>query len=62
MYNWSVDVKNLKKYPEKLAIFQLEQSINYGLNNQKIPLKSLKKYFSKLNIDPDKKAYLSSII
>ena len=28
MYNWSVDLKKLRKHKEKLAIFKLEQAIN----------------------------------
>ena len=58
MFNWSVDTNNLSKYPQKYAIWKLEQSINYGLNGQKLNLPELKKYFNKLTIDPQKKKYL----
>lgn len=62
MNNWSVDIKHLRKYPEKYVIWKLEQLINFGLNGQKINLSELKKYFSKLNIDPQKRKYLSFLI
>lgn len=62
MYNWSTDIKKLKKYPEKFTIWKLEQIINYGLGRDKLDIKKLKKYFCKLNIDPGKKAYLNFIL
>lgn len=62
MYNWSTDTKKLSKYPEKYAVWKLEQLINFGLNGQKIKVAELKKYFSKLNIDPKKRKYLSFLI
>lgn len=62
MYNWSTDTTKLSKYPEKYTIWKLEQLINFGLNGQKINLKKLKKYFSKLNIDPKKKKYLNFLL
>jgi hypothetical protein len=62
MYNWSVDINYLKKYPEKYIIWKLEQLINFGLGKEKISTKELKKHFSKLNIDPDKKKYLKFLL
>ena len=62
MYNWSVDTTKLKKDAKKFDIFKLEQSINFGLNNSKLSLKSLKENFNLLNIDPNKKVYLSALI
>lgn len=62
MYNWSVDIKRLKKDPEKFIVWELEQSINYGLGNDKLNLKEIKKYLNKLNIDSDKRAYLNFIL
>ncbi|MCL5784501.1 MAG: hypothetical protein M1142_04080 [Patescibacteria group bacterium] len=62
MYNWSTDIKILKKYPEKYKVWQLEQLINYGLNGQKIKKADLKKYWSKLNIDPQKRKYLEFLL
>lgn len=62
MYNWSTDTTGLKKNPEKYQIFLLEQRINFGLNNQKLSLSSLKKHWNKLNLDPNKKSYLKKIV
>lgn len=62
MYNWSTDTKILSKFPEKYAIWKLEQLINFGLNGEKLKLNELKKYFSKLNIDPKKKEYLTFLL
>ena len=62
MYNWSVDNNNLKKYPEKYAIWELEQLVNFGLNGKKLKLSKLKKYFSNLRIDPQKKRYLKFLL
>jgi len=62
MYNWSTDTKRISKNKDKFELFSLEQSINFGLNKTKLSLKSLKKYWNLLNIDLDKKNYLSKIV
>lgn len=62
MYNWSVDIKNFKKYPEQYNIWRLEQLINFGLGNEKIEKKDLIKYFNKLKIDSSKKRYLKFLL
>lgn len=62
MHNWSTDTKKLSKYPEKYTIWKLEQLINFGLNGQKINFVELRKYFSKLNIDPQKRKYLNFLL
>ncbi|MBU0974471.1 hypothetical protein KKD03_02105 [Patescibacteria group bacterium] len=62
MYNWSTDTTRLKKDPDQYNIFMLEQMINFGLNNKKLPLSLLKKYWSKLDIDRNKKLYLKKIV
>jgi hypothetical protein len=62
MYNWSTDLKKLQKYPEKFKIWKLEQLINFGLGDEKIDEKELKKYFSKLRIDPLKRRFLKTLI
>lgn len=59
MYNWSVDTRRLKKDKEKFIIWKLEQSINFGLGENKLDLKKTKKYFKQLNIDSDKKEFLN---
>lgn len=58
MYNWSTDQKELKKEPEKYAIWKLEQMVNFGLNGDKIDKKELKKYWPKLNLDPHRRRLL----
>lgn len=62
MHNWSVDTKKLAKYPEKHAVWKLEQLVNFGLNGQKLRRLELKKHFSKLNIDPKKRKYLQFLL
>lgn len=62
MYNWSVDIKKLSKYPEKYKIWKLEQLINFGLDGQKLKKSDLKKYFNQLKIDPIYKRYLSFLL
>ena len=62
MYNWSTDLSRLKKDPQEYSIWKLEQLINYGLNGERLKLKELKKYFSKLTIDPQKKRYLKFLL
>lgn len=58
MYNWNVDTSKLKKNAEKYTIWKLEQSINFGLNGAKLKVNELKKYWTKLNLDPQRKKLL----
>lgn len=62
MYNWTVNVKQLKKCKNQYAIWKLEQMVNFGLNGKKLNKTELKKHWSKLNLDPKKKKYLSLIL
>lgn len=62
MYNWNTNTTRLKKDTDKHNIFTLEQKINFGLNNTKLSLKNLKKYWHQLTIDPAKKKYLEKIV
>ncbi len=62
MYNWSVNEQELKKYPEQYAIWRLEQMVNFGLGEEKIHEKDLKKYWNKMNIDPSRKKFLSILL
>ena len=62
MYNWTVDIKQLKKDKKQFAIWKLEQLVNFGLNGEKLNKADLKKYWSKLDLDPKKKKYLSLIL
>ncbi len=62
MRNWSTNLEQLKKQPEKYAIWRLEQLINCGLGEEKINEKELRKYWSKLQLDPSKKTFLSFLL
>ena len=62
MYNWSVNEKKLIKDKERYTIWKLEQMVNFGLNEEKINVKDIKRYFSKLNIDPHRKKFLKYIL
>lgn len=62
MYNWSTDVSRLKLNPKAYEKWKLEQMINFGLGNEKINKKQLKKHFSSLNIDPKKKEFIRLLL
>ncbi|MBI2097743.1 MAG: hypothetical protein HYT46_02315 [Candidatus Vogelbacteria bacterium] len=62
MKNWSIDEEKLKQYPEKYAIWKLEQLINYGFDGEKINTSVLKKYWNKLSIDPENRKFLSFLL
>lgn len=62
MYNWSVNLKELKKHPEKAVIWGLEQTINFGLNGKKLDKGLVKKYWNKIHIDPDRKKFLKFLL
>ena len=62
MYNWSTDEKKISKNPEKYAIWKLEQMINYGLNGAKISEAELRRYWDKLDIDPEKRKFLEFLL
>lgn len=62
MYNWSVDENKLKNDKEKYTIWKLEQLVNFGLNGEKINAKELKKYWSKVQLDPARKRFLGLLL
>jgi len=62
MYNWSVDIKQLKKNKKQYAIWKIEQLVNFGLNGKKIKKSELKKYWPELNLDAKKKKLLSLVL
>ncbi len=62
MYNWNIDTKTLKKDKKQYAIWKLEQMVNFGLNGKKLDKKALKKYWPQLDLDTNKKKYLSLIL
>lgn len=63
MYNWSVDEKKLQGLDkEKYTIWKLEQMVNFGIGGEKIKKVQLKKYFTKLNIDPYRRKFLGLLL
>ena len=62
MYNWSTDEEQLKINPEKYAIWKLEQMVNFGLGGERLNAGDLKKYWSKIIIDPAKRNFLELLL
>ena len=62
MYNWSIDEKTLKKNPEQYAIWRLEQLINFGLDGEKLDEEELRRYWSKINIDENRRKFLEILL
>ena len=60
--HWSVDTKELEKDPESLAVWQLEQWINWGIGEAKVKKLDLIKYWDRLDIDEWKKKALSLVL
>jgi len=62
MYNWSINLEELKKDPEKFLIWRLEQTINFGLNGKKLDKNLVKKYWNKIRIDPARKKFIKLLL
>lgn len=62
MRNWSIDVSRLDKNSDQYIIWHLEQLINYGLGNEKIDSKQLKKYLPQLTLDPAKQEFIQLLL
>ncbi len=63
MYNWSVDEKLFKKEdPEGYKIWKIEQMINWGLGNEKLNERLVRKYWKKLFMDPLTRNYLEFLL
>jgi len=62
MYNWSIDEKELAKEPEKYAIWQLEQMVNFGLGEDRIDSRKLLKHWKALKIDPARRKFLDILL
>lgn len=62
MNNWSVDIKQLKKDKKLYTVWHLEQLVNFGLGKEKIKENDLRANWSKLQLDPKKKNYLSFLL
>jgi len=63
MYNWSVDEKKFKREdPEGYKIWKLERMINWGLGDEKISERLLRKHWKKLYLDPETKKFLEFLL
>jgi len=62
MKHWSVDTTELEKYPEAFAVWKLEQAVNFGIRNGKVSERQLRKYWDKLDLDPQKKKFLELLL
>ena len=57
--HWSVNTSELEKDPESLAIWKVEQWVNWGIGSTKASRSDLIKYWDRLDLDEWKKKALS---
>ncbi len=57
--HWSVNTKELEKDPESLAIWRLEQWVNWGIGAKKVKKTDLITYWNRLDIDEWKRKAIS---
>lgn len=62
MYNWNTNTNKLKGNKEEYVIWRLNQTVNFGLNGSRLNLKSLRKYWPKLDLDPKRKRFLELLL
>ncbi|OGN16421.1 MAG: hypothetical protein A3B99_02845 [Candidatus Yanofskybacteria bacterium RIFCSPHIGHO2_02_FULL_44_12b] len=62
MKHWSVDARRLESDPDALAVWELENAVNFGLRDGKINKQDLLAHWDKLDLDPHKKKFLSLIL
>lgn len=62
MYNWSVDLKKLGNASDEAKIWRLEQVINFGLNGQKLDRSTVKRFWQRLRLDPQRKRFLKLLL
>ena len=62
MKHWSVNARALGKDPVALAVWNLENAVNFGIRDGKIERHDLLAYWDKLDLDPHKKKFLSLIL
>lgn len=60
--NWSTDEELLKKTPDAYGIWKLEQQVNYGIGDEKISEADLIKYWDRIEIDPNRRKFLSLLL
>ena len=52
----------MAKDSEEYAIWHLEQTINFGLNGEKLSETELRKYWTRLSLDPHRRAFLELLL
>lgn len=62
MKNWSTDTTELMKDPVAYDVWRLQQLINFGLDGEKLSRDKLMKYWDRLEVDPESKAYLEFLL
>ncbi len=62
MYNWSVNLDQIKKYPQKYRFWRLEQLINFGLGEEKLEEGEVRENLSQLHLDPLKRRYMEFLL
>lgn len=62
MYNWNTDLSLLKKNPSTFTVWKLNQMINFGLHGERLDLKKVKKYWSKIETDTATRAFLKLLL
>lgn len=62
MYNWNVDIKELRKDKKQYTIWKIEQMVNFGLGGGKLNRREVKKYWNQLYLDPKKKEFLRMLL
>jgi len=62
MRNWSTDTRVLARDKASYHKWRLEQLINFGLDGEKLSAQQLKGLLLKLDIDPNRRAYLELLL
>lgn len=62
MKHWSVNARALQNDPNALAVWELENAINFGIREGKIKRQDLLAHWDMLELDPHKKRFLSLIL
>jgi hypothetical protein len=63
MYNWSTNEKQFKKAdPKGYQIWRMEQMINYGLQDEKLSERLLRKHWDEIYMDAPTRKYLGRLL
>ncbi len=61
--HWSVDTTAFaRRDPDAYERWALEERINFGLRDAKLPRHELLRWWDALRLDPDRRAYLSFLL